>query len=148
MAPYTHSNVARSIVNSLAIAPSETLQGQITSSQVINKSTKVFTLQITTPSEANFRVPASNSVETIGKHYLFRSLNNPQVRRHYTVSSCMKPDTYKEYLNAKNQFKNKAAQISFDDRVLVENSRSNEIIFTVKNCNIVGCLSQLMHTAG
>jgi hypothetical protein len=152
MAPYTHSNLARSIVNSLAvaklIAPSETLQGQITSSQEINKSTKVFTLQITAPSEANFRVPASTSVETIGKHYLFRSINNPQVRRHYTVSSCMKPDTYKEYLNAINQFKNKAAQISFNDRVLVENSGSNEIIFTAKNYNIVGGLSQLMHTAG
>ena len=104
MSPHTHSNVARSIVNSLAIAklitPSETLQGVISSSQVINKSTKVFTLQITAPSEANFKVPASTSVETIGKHYLFRSLNNPNVRRHYTVSSCMKPETYKEYLNA------------------------------------------------
>lgn len=60
----------------------------------------------------------------------------------------MKPDTYKEYLNAINQFKNKAAQISFNDRVLVENSGSNEIIFTAKNYNIVGGLSQLMHTAG
>lgn len=48
MSPYTHSNVARSIVNSLAIAKliaqSETLQGVISSSHVINKSTKVFTL--------------------------------------------------------------------------------------------------------
>ena len=48
MSPYTHSNVARSIVNSLAIAkliaPSETLEGVISSSHVINKSTKVFTL--------------------------------------------------------------------------------------------------------
>jgi cytochrome b involved in lipid metabolism len=81
MSPYTHSNVARSIVNSLAIAkiiaPSETLQGTISSSHVINKSTKVFILQITAPSEANFRVPASTSVETIGKHYLFRSINSP-----------------------------------------------------------------------
>jgi NAD(P)H-flavin reductase len=59
----------------------------------------------------------------------------------------MKPDTYKEYINAINQFRNKTTQISFNERVLVENSGSNDIIFTAKNYNIVGGLSQLIHTA-
>ena len=98
MSPYTHSNVARAIVNRIAvaklIASSETFQGMIKSSQNINKNTKVFSLEITGPSEVNYRVPPSTSIETIGKHYLFRSLNNPNVRRHYTVCSCMKPETY------------------------------------------------------
>ncbi len=90
MTPYTHSNVARSIVNRIAIAKliqsSETFQGAITSKNDVNKTTKVFTFSITSPSEANYRVPPSTSIENFGKHYLFRSINNPKVRRHYTVS--------------------------------------------------------------
>ena len=152
MKPYTHSNVARSIVNRLAthklISPSETFQGVVVSKQDINKLTKVFTFQITSPSEVNYRVPPSTSIETIGKHYLVRSLNNPNVRRHYTLSSCMKPETYKEYLNAIQQFRNKSPYINFNEKVLVENSGKNEIIFTAKNYQMVGGLSQLLHTAG
>jgi hypothetical protein len=152
MKPYTHSNVARSIVNRLAthklISPSETFQGVVVSKQDINKLTKVFTFQITSPSEVNYRVPPSTSIETIGKHYLVRSLNNPNVRRHYTLSSCMKPETYNEYLNAIQQFRNKSPYINFNEKVLVENSGKNEIIFTAKNYQMVGGLSQLLHTAG
>jgi len=48
MSPHTHSNVARSIVNRLAIAkltaPSETFQGVVKSKHDVNKTTKVFTL--------------------------------------------------------------------------------------------------------
>jgi hypothetical protein len=114
MNPYTHSNVARSIVNSLAIAklikPSETFEGRITSKHVVNKTTKVFTLEITTPN-VDYQVPPSTSIETIGKHYLMRSLSNRNVRRHYTVSSCMKRETYQEYLNAIKQFREKKPSI-------------------------------------
>lgn len=112
----------------------------------MNKTTKVFTLQITTQN-VNYRVPSSTSIETIGKHYLFRSLNNRNVRRHYTVSSCMKKETYQEYMNAIRSFREKKPQIQFDERVLVENSSTNEIIFTAKNYNMIGGLSQLMHSA-
>ncbi len=103
MTPHNHSNVARTIVNSLAIAKltssSVTFEGRITSNHQINKTTKVFTLEITTP-DVSYSVPASTNVDTFGKHYLFRSLNNRGVRRHYTLSSCMKKETYAEYLNA------------------------------------------------
>jgi hypothetical protein len=59
----------------------------------------------------------------------------------------MKSETYKEYLNVIQQFRSKASQISFNERVLIENSGSNEIVFTAKNYNIISGLSQLMHNS-
>jgi len=79
MKPYTHSNVARAIVNGMIIAklnsPSETFEGQIVASHDINKNTKVFTLRIENEN-VSYRAPASTSVDTIGKHYLVRSMTH------------------------------------------------------------------------
>ena len=50
MTPYTHSNVARAIVNSMIVGKlneaSETFEGQITHNYNINSTTKVFTFTI------------------------------------------------------------------------------------------------------
>lgn len=101
MSPYTHSNVARAIVNSMIVGKlneaSETFEGHISHSYNINKNCKVFTFVVDTDN-VHYKPPASTSVETIGKHYLLRSLNNPKVRRHYTVSQCMRLETYQEYI--------------------------------------------------
>ncbi len=106
MSPYTHSNVARAIVNSMIIGKlneaSETFEGHISHSYNINKNSKVFTFVVDTDN-VNYKPPASTSVETIGKHYLLRSLNNPKVRRHYTVSQCMRLETYQEYYDYPGQ---------------------------------------------
>jgi hypothetical protein len=108
MTPYTHSNVARAIVNGMIIGKlgeaSETFEGQIESSHDVNSTTKVFTLKISGDS-VRYSAPASTNVDTIGKHYLVRSHHNPKVRRHYTVSQCMRPETYKEYMSLIQQFK-------------------------------------------
>ena len=52
MTPYTHSNVARAIVNGMIIGklgqPAETFQGKIVSSHDVNSTTKVFTFSIST----------------------------------------------------------------------------------------------------
>ena len=102
MTPYTHSNVARAIVNSMIVGKlneaSETFEGQITHNYNINSTTKVFTFTIDSEN-VHYQAPASTSIDTIGKHYLLRSLATPNVRRHYTVSQCMRQNTYKEYLN-------------------------------------------------
>lgn len=34
----------------------------------------------------------------IGKHYLVKKVNDPNVSRHYTISNCMKIDVYEEYI--------------------------------------------------
>ena len=60
----------------------------------------------------------------------------------------MKKETFDEYLNVIQQFKNQNSVIKFNERVLSENNSSNEIVFTAKNYNIVGGLSQILHTAG
>jgi hypothetical protein len=108
MSPYTHSNVARAIVNTMIVGKlnqaCETFVGQITHDYNVNSSTKVFTFTIDSEN-VHYQPPASTSVDTIGKHYLLRSLTTPNVRRHYTVSQCMRQNTYKEYLNLIKQFK-------------------------------------------
>jgi hypothetical protein len=79
MTPYTHSNVARAIVNSMIIGKlneaSETFEGHISHSYNINSTTKVFTFTIM--GDARYQAPASTNVDTIGKHYLIRSLADP-----------------------------------------------------------------------
>jgi hypothetical protein len=76
MTPYTHSNVARAIVNSMIVGKlneaAETFTGSITHDYNINSTTKVFTFTIDNE-DVNYHPPASTSVETIGKHYLLRS---------------------------------------------------------------------------
>lgn len=108
MKPHTHTNVARAIVNSLIVGKltesANTFTAVITSSEEVNKATKVFTLRLE-GADISYQTPPSTSLETIGKHYLIRSLNNPNVRRHYTISSCMKKSTYQEYIRAIEEFK-------------------------------------------
>ena len=60
----------------------------------------------------------------------------------------MKKEAFDEYLRVIQSFREKSSSLKFDERVLSENSGSNEIVFTAKNYNLVGGLSQLMHTAG
>jgi Cytochrome b5-like Heme/Steroid binding domain len=64
LAPHTHSNVARAIVNGMIIGKlttaSETFEGRIVSTHDINKNTKVFTFQIE-GQHVNYRAPASTS---------------------------------------------------------------------------------------
>lgn len=150
MTPYTHSNVARAIVNSMIVGKlneaSETFEGVITHDYNINSTTKVFTFTIDSE-DVHYHPPASTSVDTIGKHYLLRNINNPKVRRHYTVSQCMRQNTYKEYLNLIKQFKDGERNFQFNEKVLAEHTSKNEIIFTAKNYNIVGGLSRILHTA-
>ena len=103
MTPYTHSNVARVIVNSLIVGKLNekacAFSARVTAKYEVNKSTKVFVMKLE-GADSRYQAPPSTSVETMGKHYLVRSFNHPNVRRHYTISSCMKQDTYNEYVRA------------------------------------------------
>lgn len=108
MKPYTHSNVARSIVNSLIIGklrkPAEIYDAKIVKATKVNSTTKVFTFKLE-GQNARFITPSSTDYFSFGMHYLLKSHGMPKVRRHYTISSCMREETYKEYLNAIQLFK-------------------------------------------
>jgi hypothetical protein len=40
----------------------------------------------------------NKSLDFLGKHYLIRNSANPRVKRHYTITNCMKKEVYKEYM--------------------------------------------------
>jgi cytochrome b involved in lipid metabolism len=69
MRPHTHSNVARSIVNTLVIARLEdkakTFSVKISESSPITDNVTTFVLKVQGP-DPNFRHPASNDIQSIG----------------------------------------------------------------------------------
>jgi hypothetical protein len=149
--PHTHTNIARSIVSSLAIARLEerakTFSCRIAGQAEINKNVTCFTLRADGP-EIKFRLPASNDIQAIGRHFLVRSFSQPYVKRHYTVCTCMKPEIYSEYMNAIAQFE-RGDKATFNDGVLQENNygKQAEIVCTVKNYRKPGGVSHRLHTA-
>lgn len=77
MKPYTHSNVARAIVNSLIVGRMSekptTFLIRIESKVEVNKITKTFNLKAVEKS-SKYQAPSSTDVSFFGKHYLVRSL--------------------------------------------------------------------------
>ena len=85
----------------------------------------------------------------MGRHFLIRGFENSSVWRHYTISACMKPAAFKEYLKAIDAFKS-GNPLIFDSSVLNENSGKKgqrELVMTVKNYQSPGGLSSLIHSA-
>lgn len=115
--PYTHSNVARNIVNSLAIGRLEqkakTFTAKIKQSKEVGVKTNVFVMDVSGPGQ-QFRMPASTDLSSIGRHFLIRSFSMPKVKRHYTISTCLKPQIYQEYIKAIRAFK-EGRQVEFND---------------------------------
>lgn len=50
------------------------------------------------------RMPSKyySDIQMIGKHYLF--WNKKGIRRHYTISNCMEPQVYAEYMRVMKEF--------------------------------------------
>jgi hypothetical protein len=77
MKPYTHSNVARTIVNKIAVAKlyeqAITRDATISNFEQLSKSVQVITFKLAdnTPS---FQVPNTSKINSIGRHYLIRSM--------------------------------------------------------------------------
>ena len=45
----------------------------------------------------------------LGRHYTFKSSSNPDSKRNYTVSNCMKKDVYEEYIRLLNEMKSNSS---------------------------------------
>jgi hypothetical protein len=76
---------------------------RIASTHEITETISTFTFKVEGP-DPGFKMPASNDIDAIGRHFLIRSFFLPKVKRHYTVCTCMKKAIYDEYLGAIRQF--------------------------------------------
>ena len=96
-------------------------------------------------------MPASTDIESFGRHYLLRSYQNVTKKRHYTIANSMKRSAYDQYLAIINQAKSSNdtvnGSVRFDESVLPENQTETEIVFTCKNYNRDGGLSQRLHSS-
>ena len=101
MRPHTHSNIARRIINTLIIGRLEEnaklFTAKIQHKTPVNSNVSTFIMQIEGP-DPNFILPSSTDIHSIGKHFLVRSYTRPNVRRHYTLSTCMRKELYDEYI--------------------------------------------------
>jgi hypothetical protein len=98
--PFTHSNMARKVVNSIIVGTLEAKAPEgvykIIERAKVNDSTHTITFKSVSdvPSKARLFY---KDLSMIGKHFLIRDVKKPRVRRHYTISNCMKPDVYVKY---------------------------------------------------
>lgn len=79
-----------------------------------------------------------SSIKYIGKHYLVRSLTNNK-RRHYTVTNCLQPGVYEEYLALINGSKTEMNSEFFAEKI------SNFVTLTIKNYKVPLGLSTKIH---
>lgn len=68
--------------------------------------------------------------EVLTKHFWIRTLQNPEVVRHYTICNAMDPQLYRAYVISLDM--NDASH--FDKRLL-DQSNQSEMLFNVKNYN-------------
>jgi len=103
----------------------QTLSVRVSATQQVNKVAKVFIMrQEGQHSEWRDLVPRSTAVGDLGRHYLLRSFGQSNVKRHYSIASCMRDDAYKAYLNLIKQWKeNPEGTLQFDKSVLPESDQ-------------------------
>lgn len=113
---HIHSNYAKKIVHQLCIArfegngnevePTETAmckQGEINEAREINEKTLTFVLET-----QSGEVMANNreyfpDLDSIGKHYLVSTTENPHIKRHYTTCCGMNPIIYDKLCDSLNE---------------------------------------------
>jgi hypothetical protein len=87
-------------------------------------------------------VIVNGDVKDFGKHFLIRSLNNRTIYRQYTVTQCLEPKVYTEYLSLIDQFKKGARDANLIcNQKKLETTNKKKIVITVKNYGIIGGLS-------
>ena len=148
VAPNAHTNIARMVVNTLVIARL-TSNAPVTKAK-IQERTKVndFAQTITfkgvqpTPGVKRFY----KELTFIGKHYLVYLESRPEVKRHYTVSNCMKKEVYLEYVRALNDSINQRKPKPISEHLLECDEDTSEITITCKNYKFKNGLSTQLHT--
>lgn len=144
--PYVHSNIARKIANQYAIAvldkkSSSNVYGiRHSDTKPYNKTTCCYQFNSENRSDIPIHYP---ELETLGKHFLVRSngLNGVPItskgrilRRHYTITNCMRGSTYQALLDCINQEMN-----AIPDGHLEKTGGS--VACTIKNYNLQNGLS-------
>ena len=101
--PHTHTNVARKMVNSMIVARLDREAPKVTAivkaKHKVNSTTATFEFKIT-EKDKEFKVPSLDDYSQFGRHYLLMALDNQRVKRHYTLSSVMKPSVLEKHWKA------------------------------------------------
>ena len=78
--------------------------------------------------------------EVLTKHFWIRTLQSPEIIRHYTICNAMDPDLYTAYVLSLDA--NDGSQF---DRSLLTQSNQKEMLFSVKNYRSEIGLSEKIH---
>jgi len=106
--PHTHSKAALDIIKTMVVGvidSQEIIQDElfrISNKNQVNDSTATFTFtSIDNEPIANFKQWYSDPA-MIGRHFLVFNVQNPSVKRHYTICSSMQPLIFTELINMAN----------------------------------------------
>ena len=136
---HTHTNYARTVVNSLIVARLEDKRSsalvRISNQTNASKSGSVSTYEFRYAPFEEEGAPLVESIKLfypevsmLGKHYLVQQASSDGVfgnARHYTVSNCMRPDVYNAYVEAlKDQ--------NADTSAITSNPKDCDLTLTIK----------------
>mmetsp|Transcript_33937 Transcript_33937/g.25007 ORF Transcript_33937/g.25007 Transcript_33937/m.25007 type:complete len:160 (+) Transcript_33937:1146-1625(+) len=97
---HSHSPIAKRIVNGLIVGkleqPAAKFQGTVVEKTDVNGATAVFKFKVEGKQEGKGKGPQTfySDIDMIGRHYLLNAVDNPRVKRHYTISNVMRKDVY------------------------------------------------------
>lgn len=99
VSPHQHEGHARELMQGLIIASlvrqAPKQEARIVENKALNASTKTVILE----SQTAYFQKYYSQVSMIGKHFVLRSLDrHVDVKRQYTVSNCMRPEIYSQYI--------------------------------------------------
>lgn len=106
---YTHSALARIVVNDLAVAvyepkcEAEVVQCRVASElcQNVNATTKTIVFETVNKQKVSQWRNYQDDLSFLGKHYLVWNIDGgAKVARHYTICNAMRPDVYSAYIKA------------------------------------------------
>ena len=143
-----HSNTARRIVNELIVGFYEKeVEKTSTICRLkenkfydVNSAVKTFYLEsVDKKPVPNFK-SHYHGFEVLTKHFWIRTLQNPEVIRHYTICNAMDPELYRNYVLSLD-----ANSGSGFDKSLLNMENKSEMLFTIKNYATEDGLSEKLH---
>ena len=78
----------------------------------------------------------------IGKHYLIWAKD--KVKRHYTISNCMEPKVYDEYMKVMRDYNRGVSELKFNKKFL-ECDSEKQFCVTIKKYNSPNGFSKFVH---
>ena len=83
-----------------------------------------------------------SDIQMIGKHYLIWAKD--KVKRHYTISNCMEPKVYDEYMKVMRDYNRGVSELKFNKKFL-ECDSEKQFCVTIKKYNSPNGFSKFVH---